>query len=71
MLPDEVRELDNDYCIVFVRGKKPVFDKKFDTPHSADFAISKELGLYDHEKAREHDKAIRIKRDKQAGSYGS
>ena len=61
MLPDEVRELDNDYCIVFVRGKKPVFDKKFDTLHSADFAISKELGLYDHEKAREHDKAIRIK----------
>lgn len=61
MLPDEVRELDNDYCIVFVRGKKPVFDKKFDTLHSVDFAISKELGLYDHEKAREHDKAIRIK----------
>ena len=53
MLPEEVRELDNDYCIVFVRGMKPVFDKKFDTLHSEEFAKSKELGIYCHEVSKE------------------
>lgn len=48
MLPEEVRELDNDYCIVFVRGKKPIFDHKFRTLESPDFVKSQELGTYLH-----------------------
>ena len=30
MTPDEVRTLDNDYAILFIRGEKPVIDKKYD-----------------------------------------
>ena len=28
--PDEVRLLDNDYALLFIRGERPIFDKKFD-----------------------------------------
>lgn len=30
LTPDEVRLLDNDYALLFIRGERPVFDKKFD-----------------------------------------
>ena len=29
LLPNEVREIDNDYGVLFIRGAKPVWDKKF------------------------------------------
>lgn len=29
MTPDEVRMLDNRYCILFIRGERPVYDKKY------------------------------------------
>lgn len=60
MLPEEVRELDNDYCIVFVRGKKPLFDHKYRTLLAPEYKISSNLGMYDHLSAKEADKAIRI-----------
>lgn len=48
MLPEEVRELDNEYCIVFVRGMKPIFDHKFRTYNSPDQKRAVELGPYMH-----------------------
>lgn len=30
LTPDEVRLLDNDYGLLFIRGESPVFDKKYD-----------------------------------------
>ena len=30
LTPDEVRLLDNDYGLLFIRGERPVFDKKYD-----------------------------------------
>lgn len=30
LTPDEVRLLDNDYGLFFIRGERPVFDKKYD-----------------------------------------
>lgn len=30
MSPDEIRQLDNQYAILLVRGERPVLDKKFD-----------------------------------------
>ncbi len=30
MTPDEVRMLDNKYCILFIRGERPVIDLKYD-----------------------------------------
>ena len=29
MTPDEVRQLDNRYCILFIRGERPVIDRKY------------------------------------------
>jgi len=55
MLPEEVRELDNEYCIVFVRGKKPIFDHKFKTLESPEFAKSVALGSYMHSVAKKQD----------------
>lgn len=48
MTPDEVRELDNDKCIIFVRGQKPILDYKFKTMNSPHFTESNKLGIYDH-----------------------
>lgn len=52
MTPDEVRELDNSKCIIFVRGQKPILDNKFKTLESPHFAESKRLGIYDHVEAK-------------------
>jgi len=30
MTPDEVRAMDNDYAIIFIRGERPVIDHKYD-----------------------------------------
>lgn len=30
LTPDEVRMLDNDYALLFIRGSRPVIDKKYD-----------------------------------------
>lgn len=30
LTPDEVRTLDNDYAILFIRGEKPIIDRKYD-----------------------------------------
>ncbi len=60
MMPDEVRELDNNYCVVFVRGKKPVLDYKFKTLESPEFKKSKELGVYIHSQQRKLDEDVII-----------
>ena len=36
LTPDEVRQLDNRYAVLFIRGAKPVLDLKYDlTKHPA------------------------------------
>ena len=30
MTPDEVRAMDNDYEILFIRGELPIMDRKYD-----------------------------------------
>lgn len=30
LTPDEVRMLDNKYCLLFIRGERPVMDEKYD-----------------------------------------
>ncbi len=60
MLPDEVAKIDNDYSIVFVRGKKPVFDRKYDTFNSEEFALSTKLGPYSPEVQRDASNELTI-----------
>ena len=31
LTPDEVRMLDNEYALLFIRGEKPIIDKKYNT----------------------------------------
>lgn len=31
MTPDEVRMLDNQYALLFIRGERPIIDKKYNT----------------------------------------
>lgn len=51
MTPDEVRMLDNQYCILFIRGERPIIDLKYDilkhpnVEHTADG--SKKI-IYEH-----------------------
>ena len=33
MMPDEVRMLDNQYALLFIRGERPVLDNKYDVLH--------------------------------------
>lgn len=30
LMPDEVRMLDNDYALLFIRGERPIMDRKYD-----------------------------------------
>jgi len=33
LTPDEIRKLDNKYAILFVRGERPIIDRKYDVTH--------------------------------------
>ena len=54
LTPDEIRLLDNDYALLFIRGERPVFDKKFDIlkhPNISDIADG-EAQRYKHGKIK-------------------
>ena len=38
MTPDEVRMLDNKYCILFIRGERPILDLKYNIRNHPNFA---------------------------------
>ncbi len=44
MTPDEVRMLDNRYCIAFIRGERPVLDLKYDILKHPNVSLSKDGG---------------------------
>ncbi len=44
MTPDEVRMLDNKYCIAFIRGERPVLDYKYDILKHPNAGLSKDGG---------------------------
>lgn len=48
LTPDEVGKLDNDKCIIFVRGEGAILDDKFHTLESPCYEESKNLGIYSH-----------------------
>lgn len=33
LTPDEVRAMDNDYSLLFIRGERPIYDRKYDLLH--------------------------------------
>ena len=40
MTPDEVRMLDNRYALLFIRGERPIIDKKYDIMKHPNVALS-------------------------------
>ena len=55
MMPDEVRMLDNDYCILFIRGERPIIDKKYNIFAHPNFKRTEDGGYpaYEHNKVKE------------------
>lgn len=42
--PDEVRRLDNDYALLFIRGMKPIADKKYDMKAHPNYHLCADSG---------------------------
>lgn len=53
MTPDEVRMLENENAILFIRGEKPIIDKKYNTFKHKNFQYTEDGGYkpYIHGKA--------------------
>ena len=52
MTPDEVRRMDNEKELVFIRGCNPIMDDKFHTLELPEFIASSALGSYVSERKR-------------------
>ena len=59
-MPEEVRELENDKLIIFIRGMHPVIDFKFKTDLTPEFKEACALGDYNHLAARTIDNDIHV-----------
>ena len=54
LMPDEVRLLDNRYALLFIKGERPVYDKKYDIlKHpNIDLTADGKAPLYEHGKIK-------------------
>ncbi len=52
MMPDEVRNMDNSKCLVFIKGFQPVFDDKYIPMRHKNFHLTEDGGAdaYEHNK---------------------
>ena len=52
MTPDEVRMLDNQYALLFIRGERPIIDKKYNTFKHPNIKLTEDGGYkpYTHGK---------------------
>lgn len=57
---NEVRELDNDKCIVFVRGQQPIIDDKYRTLETKEFHVAEQLGIYVHSVEKGKNESVTI-----------
>ena len=44
MTPDEVRMLDNQYALLFIRGERPIIDKKYNTFKHSNIKLTEDGG---------------------------
>lgn len=58
IMPNEVREIDDDHCVLLIRGEKPIFDVKYDllkhpnvrfTPDGGgkEYVLQKKTGIFE------------------------
>lgn len=55
MTPDEVRLLDNQYAILFIRGERPVLDLKYDILKHPNISLSADGGVEPYQHGESHD----------------
>ena len=60
LTPNEVRELPNEKCIIFVRGQSPIIDDKFHTLECEEFQEAESLGIYVHSVEKKGADAVSI-----------
>lgn len=53
LTPDEVRKMDKDACIVFIKGYDPIYDEKYRTWKKEEFKLATALGDYVHHEDEE------------------
>ena len=55
MTPDEVRLMDNQYAILFIRGERPILDFKYDIMKHPNIALCADggAGIYEHKRTKE------------------
>ena len=46
LTPDEVRKLDNNKCLIFIKGRDPILDEKYKTWEKDAFHLASRLGAY-------------------------
>ena len=56
MTPDEVAHMDNNNCIVFVRGAYPIFDRKWFLFDSKEYAYARSFGVFKNRPEIKEDK---------------
>ena len=63
-MPDEVRMLDNDYCLLFIRGERPIIDKKYNIFAHPNFKRTEDGGYpaYEHNKVSDKTTGISVLR---------
>lgn len=49
LTPDEVRLLDNELAILFIRGERPIMDKKYEITHHPNISMTPDSGNKDFE----------------------
>lgn len=64
LTPDEVRMLDNQYAILFIRGERPVLDRKYDILKHPNVALTAdgEAGVYRHGEVTDDVATISVER---------
>ena len=65
LTPDEVRMLDNEYALLFIRGEKPIIDKKYNTFKHPNFKYTEDghYKSYLHGKTNNAVASISLDRD--------
>lgn len=53
-MPDEVRMLDNDYALLFIRGERAVSDKKYDLMKHPNIKLTEDGGAESYYRPLKH-----------------
>lgn len=56
MTPDEIRQMDNDYSILLIRGEPPLYDRKYDLNHHPNIKYT----TFENGKPYRHDELTHI-----------